>query len=264
MISVVVITRNEEHNLPRCLSSVTWADEIVVVDSGSTDRTCDVAESYRARVVSAPWRGFGPAKQTGVDTATGDWILSIDADEEVTEELAREIRTVIGKEDGCDGYYIPRLTNFLGRWIYHCGWYPDPVLRLFRKSRGRFDGAMVHEKVVIDGESGRLKGELRHYSYPDLESYFDKFNRYTTMGAEKAHREGKAAGWSDIVIRPPVSFVKHYVTKQGFRDGLEGFVLSVLSSLAVLVKYAKLRHLGRKEGNCVDEHKNADDTTGSR
>jgi len=247
MLSVVIITRNEENNLPRCIESVKFADEIVVVDSGSTDRTQQIAESMGARFFTKTWAGYGPAKQEGVNRATGEWILSIDADEEVTAELADEIREVVATENSANGYYIPRRTNFLGRWIYHCGWYPDPVLRLFRKSRGRFDEAVVHEKATIDGQAGRLKGELLHYSYPDLESYFKKFNRYTTMGAEKAYQEGRRSGWFDIVIRPPVSFVKHYVTRQGFRDGMEGFTLSVFSSLAVMVKYVKLRHLAGKD-----------------
>ncbi len=242
-LSVVIITRNEEANLPRCLESVNWADEIVVVDSGSTDRTEEIAVGYHARLYHEPWQGYGHAKQAGLSYATGEWILSIDADEVVTEELVGEIKRVVSAEGGPDGYYMPRRTNFLGRWILHCGWYPDPLLRLFRRQKGRFDEAAVHEKAIVEGETGRLKGELLHYSYPDLETYFEKFDRYTTMGAEKALARGKTAGWFDIVVKPPVSFFKHYISKQGFRDGLEGFILSVLSSMAVLVKYAKLRHL---------------------
>jgi glycosyltransferase involved in cell wall biosynthesis len=251
-LSVVIITQNEEVNLPRCLESVNWADEIVVVDSGSTDRTEEIAAGYHARIHQIPWQGFGAAKQAGVDRAANEWILSIDADEAVSDELAEEIKQVLNGAEQFDGYLMPRRTCFLGRWILHCGWYPDPVLRLFRKSAGQFDGAIVHERVALDGTVGRLKGELLHYSYPNLESYFEKFNRYTTMGAEKALRQGKTAGWFEIVVKPPVSFVKHYVSKQGFRDGLEGFILSVLSAVAVLAKYAKLRHLvktGRQTEN---------------
>jgi glycosyltransferase involved in cell wall biosynthesis len=246
-LSVVVITRNEEANLGRCLESVIWADEIVVIDSGSIDRTEEIAAGYHAQFHSLEWRGYGAAKQAGVDRASGEWILSVDADEALSSELAGEIRAVVGGGGSYDGYYMPRRTNFLGRWIKHCGWYPDYVLRLFRKSAGRFDEATVHEKVLLDGKAGRFTGDLLHYSYPDLEVYFEKFNRYTTMGAEKAFTQGRRTGWFDIVIRPPASFIKHYVSKQGFRDGLEGFILSALSSVAVLAKYAKLRHLTKQK-----------------
>ena len=253
-LSVVVITKNEEANLARCLESVKWADEIVVVDSDSTDRTVEIARSYGARVFSPEWRGYGPAKQAGVDHAGGEWILSLDADETVSVELAGEIKAIL--EDGTQmaGFYMPRKTNFLGHWIRHCGWYPDLLLRLFRKSHGRFDGAVVHEKVLLEGRAGRLDGNLLHFSYPSLEHYLRKSNLYTTLGAQEAYRQGKRSRWFDIVVKPPVSFVKHYVSKQGFRDGLEGFILSVLSSIAVLVKYTKLRDLQRKDLNGQDHH----------
>ncbi|MBD3401967.1 glycosyltransferase [candidate division GN15 bacterium] len=246
-LSVVIITRNEEANLGRCLESVAFADEVIVVDSDSTDRTEEISVSRGAQFVTIEWAGFGPAKQAGVDRATGEWVLSIDADEAVPADLAEEITRVIADPDSLDGYYLPRRTQFLGRWIGHCGWYPDYVLRLFRRERGRFDGAVVHEKVVVDGRVGRLKHDLLHYSYPTLEEYFVKFNRYTTMGAEQAHAAGKRAGWFAIAIKPVATFFTHYVSRQGFRDGLEGFLISTLSSAAVLVKYAKLRHLRRQQ-----------------
>ena len=247
-VSVVIITRNEASNLPRCLESVRWADEIIVVDAGSTDGTREIADRFGARVHVEPWRGFGHAKQTGVDLATGDWVFSIDADEVVPPALAEEIRRVVSENNGHPaGYTVPRRTRFLGRWIRHCGWYPDRVLRLFRRERGRFDGAVVHERVVVDGPVGELTHDLLHYSYPDLETYFEKFNRYTTLGAEKAYANGERAGWSHLLVKPAVSFVKHYVLKRGFLDGLEGFVLSVLSAGAVFVKYAKLWHRHRQQ-----------------
>jgi len=242
-LSAVVITKNEEENIQRCLESVRFADEIIIIDSGSTDKTIEIAESFNARVYSPEWRGFGPAKKAGVDKSEGDWILSIDADEEVTGHLAAEIQAVIARSNSVSGYYVKRKTKFLGRWILHCGWYPDYVLRLFQKSRGTFDSAIVHEKVVTDGPVEYLKGELLHYSYPNLEQYFIKFNRYTTMGAEEAFRKGRKSKLTDIVIKPAASFVKHYVLNQGYLDGVEGFVLSSLSSMSVMVKYAKLRQL---------------------
>ena len=246
-LSVVVITKNEEANLGRCLDSVKWADEIVVVDSHSTDRTLAIAAEYGAIVHSPDWRGYGPAKREGVKLAGGDWVLSIDADEAVSDKLAGQIREILNSDSGPVGYYVNRRTNFLGRWISHCGWYPDPILRLFRRDRGNFNEAVVHEEVILDGEPGRLDGELLHYSYPSLELYLEKSNVYTRLGAEEAFRRGKRVRWHDIVLRPPVAFVKHYITRQGFRDGMEGFIISVMSSVAVLMKYAKLRHMWKKE-----------------
>ena len=240
LLSAVIITKNEEANIRRCLESVKFADEIIVIDSNSTDKTTAIASQLGAKVFTRPWLGFGPAKQEGVNHASGQWILSIDADEMVPDELAAEIKNKLSFANGCSAFYLKRKTMFLGRWILHCGWYPGYVLRLFQKNEGKFDSAIIHEKVETQGRVGHLQSDLLHYSYPDLESYLNKFNRYTTLGAEEAYRTGKKAGWSDLIIKPPVSFIKHYIVRQGFRDGLEGFILSVLSSMAVLVKYAKL------------------------
>ncbi len=246
-ISAVIIAKNEEANLPRCLSSIKWVDEIIVIDSGSCDGTRAIAERAGARVFDITWTGFGPAKQFGIGQATGDWILSLDADEEIPLLLKDEITAALSTASDYDGYFIPRITMFLGRWIHHSGWYPDYVLRLFDRKKGTFDGAVVHEKVIIDGRAGYLKNNILHYSYPDLEHYLGKFNRYTTLGAEEAYRQGKEASLFDLIIRPPMAFIKHYFSKQGFRDGLEGFMISFLSSVAVMIKYAKLRDLYRRE-----------------
>lgn len=246
-LSVIIITKNEEHNIRRCLDSVKWADEIILIDSQSTDKTVEIAMGYGAKIYSPEWRGYGPAKQEGVKKATGEWILSIDADEEVTPELAEEIKKTLDSESNYNGYLINRHTNFLGKWINHCGWYPDYLLRLFRKESGNFNDALIHEKVEINGKTRELKAELLHYSYPNLETYLERFNRYTTLGAEAAFAKGKKARNFDIVFRPFISFIDHFITHQGFQDGLEGFIISVLSSMAVMVKYVKLRHLQNKE-----------------
>ena len=246
-LSVIIITKNEEHNIRRCLDSVKWADEIILIDSQSTDKTVEIAMGYGAKIYSPEWRGYGPAKQEGVKKATGEWILSIDADEEVTPELAEEIKKTLKAENSYNGYLINRHTNFLGKWINHCGWYPDYLLRLFRKESGNFNDALIHEKVEINGKTRELKAELLHYSYPNLETYLERFNRYTTLGAEVAFAKGKKARNFDIVFRPFVSFIDHFITHQGFQDGLEGFIISVLSSMAVMVKYVKLRHLQNKK-----------------
>ncbi len=242
-ISAVIITKNEEANIRRCLDSLKWVDEVIVVDSGSQDDTRQLATELGATVYDAPWTGYGPAKAFGVDKATSRWILSVDADEVVTPELADEILQLLVGGAPFNGYDMPRLTNFLGRWIRHCGWYPDRVIRLFQKAHGNFDDAPVHERVVLDGPHGHLKSDLLHYSYPTLEHYLVKSNRYTTLGAHKAFDQGRRAGWFDIVIRPSVSFFSHYIVRQGFRDGLEGLLISVMSAVAVMVKYAKLRVL---------------------
>lgn len=245
-LSVVIIARNEEVNLPRCLDSVKWADEIIVVDSGSVDRTVEIAQEYGARIVTVTWNGFGATKQAGVDAAKGEWVFSIDADEVVPAALADDIRSVIQQDHDVSGYYVPRLTQFLGRWIRHGGWYPDYVLRLFRPDRGGFDDAMVHETVHVTGSVGKLTHALQHYSYPDLENYFEKLNRYTTLAAEDLHRRGRKAGWFKITANPVAKFLKQYFLRAGWLDGLEGLVLALLSAGYVMTKYTKLRDLNRR------------------
>lgn len=252
-LSVVIITKNEAANLRRCLKSVSLADEIVLVDSQSTDQTVEIAESFGARVSQIEWQGYGRAKQAAVEQAYGEWVLSIDADEELSEVLQDEIKTLLAGEPACDGYTIPRRTNFLGRWINHSGWYPDRVLRLFRRDKGRFNDAVVHERVIVDGRVGTLEHDLLHYSYPDLESYFARSNRYTSLGARQAYEAQKRFRLSDLIVRPLAAFSKGYLTGQGFRDGVEGFMIAVLSAMAVFAKYSKLRHLERTERNQNDQ-----------
>lgn len=252
-LSAVVITQDEESNIKRCLQSLQMADEIIVIDSGSTDRTVEISESMGARVYPKQWTGYGPAKKEGVSKASGKWIISLDADELLSPELAKEISGTVLLETENSGYYIKRKTNFLGRWIYHCGWYPDYVLRLFKKANGDFNDSVVHEKVVLNGKAGYLKGEILHYSYKNVEQYFKKFNNYTTMGAEQAYKSGKKAGWYHIAFKPPVAFIKHYIMKRGFLDGLEGFIISVLSAIAVMVKYSKLKEIIKRGKSGVDK-----------
>ncbi|MEW5795977.1 MAG: glycosyltransferase family 2 protein [Candidatus Zixiibacteriota bacterium] len=244
-LSVVIIARNEEANISRCLESVQWADEIIVGDSGSDDRTVPIAQSYSAKIVTYVWRGFGPAKQIVTDHAEGEWILSIDADEEVTSDLADEIRAAIADSGGIVGFRLPRRTQFLGRWIAHGGWYPDLVLRLYRRGRGRFTDAHVHEEVLVDGPTGCLGHDLLHYSYPNLDVYLDKLNKYTTLAAEDALRRGQTAGPARIIFNPLAKFLKQYILRAGFLDGREGLLLAVLSAGYVMTKYAKLWDLRR-------------------
>ncbi len=242
-LSVVIITKNEEKNLTRCLESVKWADEIIVVDSKSTDLTIEIAQKYKTEILIIDWTGFGPAKNEGVAQATSEWILSIDADEVVTPLLKEEILDIAKNSQQCNGFYINRKTNFLGKWIQYSGWYPDYVLRLFRKDEGKFDNARVHEKLIVNGKTERLNNDLLHYSYPNLKHYFEKANLYTTLGARDSFEKGKKVSLSDITVRPFASFIKHYIIKQGYRDGIEGLFISAFSALSVMVKYAKLREL---------------------
>jgi len=253
-LSVVVVTKNEEKNLPRCLESVNWADEIVVVDSESTDRTLDIAKQFGANIYRPEWRGFGPAKRAGVRQAKGEWILSIDADEVITPELSDEVRTAVQNDSGIVGFHIPRRTQFLGRWIYHCGWYPGCVLRLFRKANGDFDDAMVHEKVTVDGPTARLKEDILHYSFPTIDSYLAKTRQYSSLSAKEAYLQNKKSGAGRIVGKTVASFIRHYIIKRGFLDGTEGFTISVLASCYTLAKYVKLRELTRQgEGQKGEE-----------
>ncbi len=247
-LSVVVITFNEEANLARTLSSVAWADEIVVVDSGSTDHTREVAESFHAKFHVEPWKGFAAQKNSALAKATGDWILSLDADEEVEPALAEEIRDVLRANPSVAGFSIPRKNFFLGRWIKHGGFYPDPKLRLFRHGAGRFEDRLVHEDIQLDGVSARMQHHLLHYAYPTIEDYIEHMNRYSSLGAEMAVAKGPH-GFSliDIVIRPKLTFLYNYVFRLGFLDGREGLLLQLYHSIYVSWKYAKAWEIGRRK-----------------
>jgi len=242
-VSAVIITRNEEANIRRCLDSVAWADEIIVVDSDSTDNTRQIAAEAGAIVFEVEWRGFGQAKGYGVDRAACDWILSIDADEVVGERLADEIKAAVASGSGVAGYEIPRRTNFLGRWIKFSRWYPDYVLRLFRRDSGNFDSSLVHEKVILRGETAKLKNPLLHYSYPDIDTYFKKLEKYSSLAAQKMYDSGRRFTFTALIFKPIAAFLRHYVTGLGFLDGLEGFLIAMLSAFGVFTRYVKLRSL---------------------
>jgi glycosyltransferase involved in cell wall biosynthesis len=242
-LSAIVITKNEEANLERCLRSVDWVDEIIIVDSGSTDRTVEIARSFSAKVFIQEWKGFGPAKQYALEQASGAWVLSIDADEEVSFTLRGEVVELLKTEPECGGYYIPRKTQFLGKWILHSGWYPDYVLRLFKKSTGRFTPALVHERVEVKAVTGRLGNPLLHYSYPTLEDYVRKLDQYSTLGATELFQAGKRCTAYCLIIKPVLSFFRKLIFQKGWRDGWEGFLIACLTSVGTLLKYAKLRSL---------------------
>lgn len=244
-ISCIIITRNESKSIRRCLQSISWADEIILVDSRSTDGTKQIASEFTQKIFDSEWKGFGAAKEFAKEKASGDWILSVDADEVVPEGLREEIQRAIRSEDPPNGYFIPRRSNFLGRWIKHGGWYPDLVLRLFRRDSGNFTDRLVHEEVKVEGRTGRLSHDLLHYTDPDFEHYLGKLNRYTTLDALQLHQAGREAKLPDILLRPPLAFLKMYLLKAGFLDGTCGLILAVASAFHVFSKYVKLWHLGR-------------------
>jgi glycosyltransferase involved in cell wall biosynthesis len=246
-LSIVIITLNEEANLARTLASVSWADEIVVVDSGSTDRTREIAESFNAKFYNETWKGFAAQKNSALAKATGEWILSLDADEEVEAALANEIRSTLSSTPSAAGFYIPRKNFFLGRWIRHGGFYPDPKLRLFRRGAAQFEDRLVHEDIRIEGKTGRLKHNLLHHAYPTLESYLDHMNRYSSLGAEMVVAKNPRPGFSfpNIAIRPGLTFLYNYILRGGFLDGREGLLLHRYHAQYVSWKYAKAWELGR-------------------
>ncbi len=248
-LSVIVITRNEEPNIDECLGSVAWADEIVVVDAKSTDATASRARRYTENVFITDWLGYAGAKTFALAKAKHEWILWLDADERVTDGLGEEIRSVITGSPSAAGFEVARRAYFLGKWIRHCGWYPSTVVRLFKRSAARFDGSRVHEGLVVNGPVGRLRNDLLHYTDHTLYHYLTKFNSYTTLAAEDLADRGRRFSLADLLARPPYLFLKMYLLRRGFLDGMHGLVLSLLSAAYVFCKYAKLWDLQRlREG----------------
>jgi glycosyltransferase involved in cell wall biosynthesis len=241
-LSVAIITYNEQANIRRTLESVKWAGEIIVVDSGSTDDTVSICREYTDKVFHRDWQGYGNQKNFAIDQSSGEWVLSLDADEPVEPALADEIRVIISKPGSLDGYRIPRKTFFLGRWIRHGGWYPDYNLRLFRKGKGRFDERMVHEAVRVEGTIGRTRHAIEHYAYPDLESYLSTINKYSSLAvrvmAQKKIDPFKTS-WINILFRPMFTFLLKYFFRLGFLDGKHGLVLNLFHAYYVFAKYAK-------------------------
>ena len=246
-LSVVVITRNEAANIRAALESVRWADELVVVDSGSTDDTLRIARGIADRVTAHEWQGYGAQKNHAAGLAAHDWILSLDADERVSPALAREIRSLLDAEPAARGYRCPRVTRYLGRWIRSTDWYPDLQLRLYDRRAARWSDRLVHESVAIDGAVGRLRGELEHHAYRDVSHHLQTIDRYTTLAARQMRREGRRAGWIDLAVRPPAAFVRNYVLRGGMRDGALGLVVSLLNAGYVFLKFAKLWERQRTE-----------------
>jgi len=246
-LSVILITHNEAANLHDCLASVAWATEIVVVDAGSTDNTAAIARELGVRVVeTADWPGFGPQKNRALALANGDWVLAIDADERVTAELRAEIEQAITKND-CDAYPIPRLSSYCGRFMRHSGWWPDPVLRLFKRNCARFSADRIHERLVVEGAVGTLSAPLLHYSFRDLDQVLAKVNHYSTESACMLQAQGRQAGLGTAIIHGLWAFIRTYLLKRGFLDGREGFILAVSNAEGTYYRYLKLMYSAELE-----------------
>jgi glycosyltransferase involved in cell wall biosynthesis len=256
-LSVAIITLNEEENIARTLSSVQFADEIIVVDSGSTDRTVEIARSLNVRVICEPWRGFATQKNFAIEQCQGTWVLSLDADEELTPELQTEIQALLRDTPRADAYMLRRRNLFLNRWIRFGGYYPDPKLRLFRRHAAnfappaRFTERPVHETIAVDGNIETLRSDLIHHAYPDIESYIEHMDRYSTLGAQILLAKGKTSRSLlsfiyHILLIPTFTFLWNYVFRLGFLDGREGFLLHLYHSTYTSWKYAKAWQTTRK------------------
>ncbi len=241
-LSVVLTTLNEESNIDRCLGSVRWADEIIVVDSFSTDRTVELARNYTDRVYQHEYPGSSRQVERGIGYATGEWILIIDADEEITEDLGAEIRSVVCSQPAADGYEILRKPFAFGKWIEHGGWYPDYQFRLFRKDRYTAEHQEVHGGFTTSGRKGRLNGLMLHYTYETVFSYVQKMNDYTSLQvSNRLHaRPDESPGWTALILSPISHFLRMFVSKKGYRDGFHGFVLALLDATYTMLLYAKL------------------------
>lgn len=239
-ISATIITLNEEKNIGRCLESLKGvADEVIVLDSFSTDKTKEICLSYGAKFFEQKFLGYRDQKNMAQDMAQYDYVLSIDADEVLSSELREEILKIKNHFDFA-GYEFSRLTNYNGKWIHHCGWYPDKKIRLVKKNKGRWGGENIHEGMVVDGPVALLKGDLLHYSYDSISSHVLQANKFSTMEALALYNKGKRATVLKLVTRAPYQFFKDYFLKLGILDGRYGFVICFINGLYVLLKYAKM------------------------
>ena len=242
MLSVIIITKNESAHISTCLQSVSWADEIIVLDSGSDDDTVEICKRYTDSVFRTDWPGFGIQKQRALDKAQGEWILSIDADEIVTTELRKEIEKALQKKQ-FNGYEIPRLSSYCGKPIRHGGWWPDYVLRLFRRNTGNFTDSVVHERIVVQGEIGKLTLPLLHDAFVNLDEVLQKVNCYSTLGAQMLHQKGVQSSMSKALFRAFWTFIRTYWLKAAFLDGRQGLMLSISNAEGAYYKYLKLWEL---------------------
>ncbi|HET9296883.1 MAG TPA: glycosyltransferase family 2 protein [Candidatus Binatia bacterium] len=247
-VSAIVVCYNEEENIGRCLRSLQWCDEIVVVDSFSIDRTVEICRQFKNIIIHRKWAGYGDQKAFAHSQATKDWVLMIDSDEEVTPELQNEIREQLAVSGTlCSGFLVPRLVFYLDRWWRRGGWYPDYAIRLFRRDRARWAGTDPHDKIVVNGPVRRLRNPLHHFSYRDIDDHIQRINRYTSISSEELRKQGQPWRLSDALLRPAFRFFRCYFLKRGFMEGFPGFHVAVTAAMYVFLKYAKLWELELKE-----------------
>ena len=240
-LSIVMIVKNEAHQIERTLKKLDWADEIVVIDAFSTDGTMDVCRKYASRIYQLPWEGFSKQRQRSIDFAKDQWIFSIDADEIVSDELRREILMTIQNTEK-SGFWVPRQTFYLGRWINHSGWFPDYQMRLFKRNAAFIEQRAVHEGFSVRGDTGKLSGVLYHYPYQTLSHHLEKINDYTTLAVEEKiqQRNGKPVHWYHLVFNPLSTFLRMFFVNKGYKDGFQGFILALFSAFYTQALYAKV------------------------
>lgn len=242
-ISATIIACDEERNIARAIESLRCCDEIIVLDSGSTDRTVEIAAKLGARVIDSPWLGYAKQKNLAAAQASHDWVLSLDADEALSEALEAEIWRLKKNGPQHDAYTMPRMAKYLGRWILHSGWYPDRKVRLYDKRKATWVGEYVHESVQVKGSVGRLESNLLHHTCESISEHLRTLDRYTTLAAQEVVAQGRVVGWSNLLLEPVWTFLRTYVWQLGFFDGLEGLTIAYMASTYTFLKYAKARNM---------------------
>ncbi|HJT88979.1 MAG TPA: glycosyltransferase family 2 protein [Bryobacteraceae bacterium] len=242
-ITATIITLDEERNITRAIESLRCCDEILILDSGSVDRTVELAQKLGARVIEAGWRGYAGQKNWAAEQATHDWILSLDADEALSEALEAEIWNLKKNGPQYDAYTMPRLAQYLGRWILHSGWYPDRKVRLYHRAKANWVGDFVHESVHVSGRVGYLDANILHFTCDSLSEHLKTLDRYTTLAAQELAARKLSIGWWRLILDPPWTFVKTYFLKLGFLDGLEGLIIAYMAAFYTFLKYSKARNM---------------------
>jgi glycosyltransferase involved in cell wall biosynthesis len=242
-ITATIITLNEERNIARAIESLRCCDEILILDSGSVDRTVELAQNLGVRVIEAGWRGFAGQKNWAAEQATHDWILSLDADEALSEPLEAEILALKKSGPRYDGYTMPRLANYLGRWILHSGWYPDRKVRLYHRAKAKWVGDFVHESVVVEGHIGRLEGNILHFTCESLSEHVKTMDRYTTLAAQELAARQMRVPLTRMIVDPFWTFCKSYFVQRGFQDGIEGLTIAYMAAFYTFLKYSKARNM---------------------
>ena len=245
-VSVTIITLNEAEHIAAAIDSASWADEIILVDSGSIDDTVAIARAKGVRIETRAWTGYIDQKTFAHSLAANDWIFSLDADERIPPALASEVRTLLATEPARKGYRVPRVAYHLGRWVRTTDFYPDYQTRLYDRRSARWAGLYVHESVTVDGGPGQLVNELQHYSFRDLRDQLDRINHYTTLAARQMYERGQRTGPLDLLAHPPAAFLRNYILRRGFLDGTVGLTISLVNSYSVFLKFAKLWELQSK------------------